>query len=361
MSPTPSTPAEITPAWLTEVLPGDTLGGGRVTAAATTDIGAGTGIFGEIARIDLTVAGGTAPGTKSIVAKMACTEPANLEVALMLGIYDREINMFEQAVGESPMRAPACHYAERIDGGRFVLLMEDLSIEFDVGDQVIGATVSQAEAAIDVLADFHAYWWENPRLNEFDWLPRPDAPIYKAAVPGIYHAGLPILQAEWTDRVPPASIELATAIGAKFEELLDRTAGGPDTLIHTDTRLDNIFFAKDGSGDVAFIDFQLALRGRGAADIAYLIGTSVPQADASAHWRSLLQRWHDRLTTNGVVGYSFDDALLHYREAAMYYVSGAMSLIGSFDTGNERGAAMALAYSTRILNHIIDIGAGSVL
>lgn len=357
----PATPGDITAAWLNQVLSADMLGGGEIVDLSTSDIGEGTGIFGEISRVGLTIAGGDSSAPSSIVAKMACTEPANLEVALMLGIYDREINMFEHVVDETPVRTPVCHYAERLDGGRFVLLMEDLSAEYDVGDQIVGATIAQAEATVDMLADFHAHWWGSPRLDEFDWLPRPDAPFYKTAVPGIYHAGLPILQAEWTDRVPSASIELATAIGDKFDALLDRTAGGPETLIHTDTRLDNIFFAKDGSGDVAIIDFQLALRGRGAADIAYLIGTSVPQPEAKEHWESLLRRWHDRLTGNGVTDYSFDDALLHYREAAMYYVSGAMSLIGSFDTGNERGASMALAYSTRILNHIVDIDAAAVL
>ena len=64
---------------------------------------------------------------------------------------------------------------------------------------------------------------------------------------------------------------------------------------------------------------------------------------------------------SGVDGYSFDDALTHYREAALYYLSGAMSLIGTFDAGNDRGAAMAEAYSTRILNHVVDIDAAAVL
>jgi len=149
-------------------------------------------------------------------------------------------------------------------------------------------------------------------------------------------------------------------VDPRFEELIERTAAGPTTLIHTDTRLDNIFFAKDGSGDVAFIDFQLALRGRGVADIAYLVGTSVPQPAAAANWESLLRRWHDRLTTQGV-DYSWDDALLGYKESALYYLSGAMSLIGTFDAGNERGAALVDAYSTRILNHVVDIDAGAVL
>ena len=45
----------------------------------------------------------------------------------------------------------------------------------------------------------------------------------------------------------------------------------------------------------------------------------------------------------------------------MYYLSGAMSLVGTFDAGNERGAAMVHEYTTRILEHVADIQATDVL
>jgi len=68
-----------------------------------------------------------------------------------------------------------------------------------------------------------------------------------------------------------------------------------------------------------------------------------------------------RLAGRHGVTYGWDDALVAYKESAMYYLSGAMSLIGTFDAGNERGAALVEAYSTRILNHCVDIDAGNVL
>lgn len=352
----PNTPNDIDAAWLNEHV-GPAALRGTATAVHAADIGEGTGIFGEIARLTVTLEGGA---TTSLVAKMPCVEPANLEVALMLGIYEREINMFDQVIPRSSMTAPICHRALRGKGGNFVLIMEDLSENWDVGDQVVGATLDQAKAVVDALVPFHAEWWEHDDLDAMTWLPRPDAPMYVAAVPGIYAAGLEPLQQNWTDRVSAESIELALALAPKFEELLLRTAGGPTTLIHTDTRLDNIFFARDGSNDVAFIDFQLALAGRGVADLAYLIGTSVPRDIAAANWEALLLRWHDGIGDAGIT-YDWDDAVQHYREAALYYLSGAMSLIGTFDAGNDRGAAMAEAYSTRILAHVVDINAEIVL
>jgi len=80
-----------------------------------SDIGEGTGIFGQVARLDLVVEGGDGTAPPSVVAKMACTEPANLEVATMLGLYTREIKMFEHVLDETPIRTPICHAAVEQD------------------------------------------------------------------------------------------------------------------------------------------------------------------------------------------------------------------------------------------------------
>ena len=44
------------------------------------------------------------------------------------------------------------------EDGRFIILMENLSEEFSVGDQVIGASNIQVESAITTLAELHAEW-----------------------------------------------------------------------------------------------------------------------------------------------------------------------------------------------------------
>ena len=289
----------------------------------------------------------------SIVAKMACIEPANLAIAQMLGLYEREINMFEHVLDDTPIRTPTCHGAVRAADGRFLLLLEDLSVDYDVGDQVVGATLEQTERVVETLAQMHATWWGKPELAAMTWLPAPNAPQYLAAVPNIYRGGLAVLETEWADRVPPAAIDVARSVDPQFEELLHRTAGGPSTLIHSDTRLDNVFFEKDGDG-IAMIDFQLALGSRRCRhrlprryQRAARVGSGTLGSDPSALARGDRRSRHHRLPVRRCAA-----AL---SRAAMYFLSGAMSLIGTFDAGNDRGASMAEAYSTRILNHVVDI------
>jgi hypothetical protein len=357
--PIPASIAAIDETWITDVLrTSGALTEGAVTGITTTDIGEGTGIFGEIARLGLTYdsEGG---GPRSVVAKMPCVEPENLAVAQALGIYEREIRFFEEIAPTTRLRIPDCHLAELGDDGGFVLVLEDLSEDYEVGDQVEGANLDQAEAIVDALVGLHTRWWDSDQLRALEWLPTPDAPAYMAAVPDIYRAGMPVLEAEWADRVPAASVDLARRLDPRFEELISATGTGPLTFAHADTRLDNIFFARDGDG-VAFIDFQLSLRGRGVTDLAYLIGTSVKADIAANNWEALLRRWHEQVVAAGI-DYSWDDALRHYKECALFYLVGAMSLIGTFDSGNERGAAMSEAYTTRIFNHVIDAGTAEVL
>ncbi len=352
----PDTPSGIDAAWLNAMLSGWP----EVASVAHVDIGEGTGIFGQISRMDVDYVDGGASTPTRMVVKMACLEPENLAIAQALGIYEREMRFYEELATTLPCRVPTGYLIHRGDDGRFVLIIEDLSHEFTVGDQVVGATPDEADAIVDALARFHVQWWEHPDLDSLDWLPVPNAAAYREAVPGIYRAGLPVLEAEWVDEISPAALSAARAVEPKFEELMDRTAFGPRTVIHTDTRLDNILFSSDGSNEVALIDFQLALRGRAVADIAYLVGTSMSIDDGAAHWERLLRRWHDGITATGIE-YGWDDCVTHYKEAAMYYLSGAMSLIGTFDSGNERGAAMTHAYTTRLLEHVADIEAVEVL
>lgn len=353
----PTAPSDITASWLSEVLLASGAATGAIDGCRITDIGEGTGIFGEIARVDVdyvTAAG----GPPSVIVKLPCSEPENLAVAQALGIYEREIRFFRDVAPSTKLRIPACHLAELGDDGRFVLVLEDLSAGFELGDQVQGASLAQARAAIDALADLHIRWWERDELSELDWLPVPNAPAYLAAVPEIYRGGVPVLEAEWADRVPAELVDVARRLGPRFEDLMHMIAGGPRTFTHGDTRLDNVFFAPDGG--VAFIDFQLSLQARGAADLAYLIGTSVPRDVAANNWEDLVRGWHAKLVEAGI-SYPWDDAVTHYKQWVLYYLVGGMSLIASFDTGNERGAALTEAYLTRIAHHIIDVDAAATV
>ena len=332
--------ADLTTTWLSEVL------GARVDAFALDDIGTGAGIFGEIVRVRLQ---GDPSLPPTLVAKFPTTDPNNRPTGDALGIYEREVRFFRDIAPTTGLRLPRAYVAEfDAAAGAYVLLLEDLS-RFEMGDQVEGISVARAERVIDGLVGLHADWWERPELFALAWLPSSADPVYLAAVPAIYAAGLPVLERDWAERVGPAAISLARELAPAFEDVVRRTGRGPSTFLHTDTRLDNFFFDGD---DPIFIDFQLAVRGRGPADVAYLIGSSMNEPD-QVHWERLLRRYHDGLLARGVTAYPWEQCLRDYRESVLYYVCSPMSLIGTFDSGNERGARMTERFVMRFMHHAV--------
>jgi len=347
----PRTADEITAEWLSEVLEAP------VDAARATDIGAGSGMFGVVLRLELDVpAGSGAP--RSLIAKLPTLAEANLAIGNALGIYEREVRFYRELASEVPLRVPRCHAGACTEEGS-ILLLEDIR-DLVVGDQVVGVTVRQAELVVDALAALHARFWRSPELERLTWLPTLDHPAYAATVPGIYRDSWPVLKDGFGDLLGAEGIALGERLAPRFEEIMDRCAQGPHTVIHTDSRLDNLFFDPAGGDGVAIIDWQLAVRGRGVSDVAYLVGTSLPPAEQPAAVPSLLRRYHDALVRHGVRDYPFDDCERHYREHSLYYLVGACTM-ASFDTGNDRGAALAAAYIERMSSNALVCDAGREL
>jgi aminoglycoside phosphotransferase (APT) family kinase protein len=133
--------------------------------------------------------------------------------------------------------------------------------------------------------------------------------------------------------------------------VLARCADGPQTLVHSDVRLDNLFFASDGAP--VFIDWQLLSRTRGTQDVGNLLAGSMESGDLAANWERLLRRYHDRLVAGGVSGYSFDECVEHYRVNVIYPLGAGMALIGMMDIGDGRGLGDAIV--VRCLKHIADL------
>jgi len=350
--PTPRALDDLTPAWLSDALAAD------VRAVTIDEIGAGSGIFGIIARLTLDH-GGDAPDT--VIAKLPTAAEANLQVGLALRLYEREARFYADIAADVPARVPRLHAASmEPHAGAFCLLLEDLS-DLRVGDQLDGLTEHQAELVTDALAALHARFWDAPQLRTFHWLPALSDPMYLAAVPPIYHGGWPIVRERFADLIEPAASTIGDRVDKQFEEIIDRCSRGPLTLIHTDTRLDNLFFDPNGGDATAIIDWQLALRGRAVSDLAYLLGTSMNVADQDRLYEPLLRRYHDGLIAHGVTDYSLDQCRRDYAEHALYYLCGAVSISATFDTGNERGARLARAFVERQFHHTLVCDAAAAL
>ena len=155
----PELPAGFTPEFLSELL------GKQVTDVRAETVGDGTGMMAEMSRLHLEYEG--EPGPVSIVAKYSSQNPINREVAVSFNLYEREARYYAELDDQTDICTPEIYFVD-IDGDNLLILMRDLH-DYEVGSQVVGATLTQTEIAVNQLAKLHGAFWD--RVDDLDWVP----------------------------------------------------------------------------------------------------------------------------------------------------------------------------------------------
>src|SRR6516165_10051070 len=172
-------PDDLTSSWLTATL------GTEVADFAVERIG--TGQMSECYRVRLTYAdrGRVPGGPRSVVLKVAATDPVSRQTGLALGLYEREVRFYRDIAPRlgGPI-APCYHAAVDTSTGVFDLLLADAGPAI-VGDEIAGATSEQASIAVTELARLHGPLLGDAALAEAPWLNR-EAVLNQAAISPLY-------------------------------------------------------------------------------------------------------------------------------------------------------------------------------
>lgn len=359
----PAGPNELNAAWLTDALRST----GAIRHATVTafdvqdDIAAGVGFMGQLARITLEYdkAGEGAP--RSLIAKFPTPAPENRAVAEGYRFYEVETRFYEQIAGEVDLRTPRRYYSHYDPGtGDFVLLLEDLS-SARTGDQVVGCSGEEAALCLRELAKFHAAWWENPRLEQFDWLPITNETVRAQTAQSNYQEAWGPFVERFGDQVPVSILEIGERFGQRIIRLMDQLSVPPRTIMHGDFRLDNLFFASEGGAPLAVVDWQIMSRGRGVFDVAYFMTGTLKPDDRKARERDLLRMYHDVLVERGVKGYDFEQCWQDYRASTLFCWLYVVIVLGTLDVATERGLALFTSNLERGVAAISDLNAGELL
>jgi hypothetical protein len=333
-------------AWFTEVL----RDGGHCEAAVTAAVAeplAFAGAVAEMARYRLSYDASGRPGPATLVGKIRGSDGIRLGMDQAMGLYDREAHFYARFSDRVPVRTPRLYHVG--DGTTTPLLLEDLG-GLRAGDQMRGLAGADAERLMDVLGDLHAQYWGSPALAE-SWIVRPAEGLFAGMVSQLVQSGVETLRERFRGRVPERVLAAATEAAPRWGEVLRLCAEGPQTLVHNDCRLDNVFFADDGTP--VLIDWQIPACTRGTQDVANLLAGSMTVEDLEEHWRPLLRRYHDRLCWRGVDGYGWEECVGHYRQSVLFPLGAGIALLGSMDIGDGRGLGDAIVLRT--LRHAADL------
>jgi len=284
----PTSPGAMTADWLGAVLgqPGKLKG---FTAAKV-----GTGQMCDSYRLTLDWADGAdAPAT--VIAKCPSHDEASRNIAKLTGTYVKEVSWYRELAGASGVPAPRCHFqAIADDEVDFILILSDLAPARQ-GDQLAGLGLAALAPCIEAAAKLHAHLWDDPQLTRLAWLARDNGDLVRALFPGLYLG----FRERYATRLAAEILDVGAGIVARLDAYLTREPAAR-TLVHGDLRIDNILFAPDGNASW-LVDWQTLGRGSGAADLAYLVGTSIADPfERAAADRPAFDHWLAALCGHGV-------------------------------------------------------------
>ncbi|WP_459546289.1 phosphotransferase [Nocardia sp. X0981] len=319
----PTGTADLTAEWLTAVL-------GRPVHHVTAEP-VGTGQIGTVHRLRLT--GDAVPSR--LLAKLPAADPGVR--GMLSGVYRQEVRFYTEIAHTVSVGTPRCHYAEiHDDGAEFVLLLEDLA-PARPGDQIGGCPVEHAHAAVANLAGLHAPRWCDETLLGIAGFSR-NGPGEAEMLRELYGPATDIFLDRLGDRLAPEDHETLRACGTVIADWL---LARPErfALVHGDYRLDNLLFGTEDPPVVTAVDWQTVNLGLPARDLAYFIATSLDAGVRRATEDDLVATYHQRLTEQGVSGYTIEDCRQDYRFATLQVP--LVAIFGAaYGTPTERGDAM---------------------
>jgi hypothetical protein len=352
----PSTADALTPAWIA-----DRLRAGGLALPVEPTVHAeriGTGLVGQSVRLALGWPEAVdAPA--SLVAKLPSPDPTSRATGVGLRNYEREVRFYKEVAAATPVRLARCWAAE-LDAatGDFVLLLEDLA-PGEVGDQMCGCSLGQAEVVIDVAAGMHTAWWDHPRLSGLaEWMSVPADAERAEQLRGLWSMAWPMFLVRHGDRLGPDAIGSCERFGASIAAWV-QARSGPFTLTHGDFRVDNMMFGTTPEPWMVPVDWQTPAIGPGIGDVAYFLGASLQTEDRRSYEERLVRRWHDAVAAVDP-DYSWDRCWRDYRFLAFGGL--VMAVAASMLTQQTaRGDEMFFTMATRHLTAAQDLRAHDLL
>jgi len=317
----PGSVDEINAAWLSEALQATHPG---VVVAGVERIGGHSGTTTR-ARIELSyshrgepVDGGGPPARLFVK-----TTPATFGTRLFTGVLRlgrAEAGFYREIRDAVPTPTPRA-YCARVarNGGRFVLLLEDLAergCRFPTIEHPL--TLDEVRAVVCNLARFHAAFWESPRFeSDLAWVKSRHNNPHRGVDRLISARANDPAIARYREVLPEVVCANAHRINEQRELLEDYWCEGPLSLIHGDSHVGNMFFDGDEAG---LLDWQVLQRGQGIRDVGYFLVNSIDTAMRRAHQDELIDLYLSVLQESGVPASQLDrdEIWRRYRGHALY-------------------------------------------
>ena len=154
--------------------------------------------------------------------------------------------------------------------------------------------------------------------------------------------------------IEPGDVGVGESLADTVPALLDALDALPATLVHGDSRLDNLLF-RPGELTPVIVDWQGISRGPGMLDVGYFLTQSLTVADRRAHGRRLVEHYQSELLGHGVDAPSLADLWSAFALAARFSLVVACSVPVLGPLEHPRVPVLARCMAERSLRAIHDL------
>ncbi|MBW2624443.1 MAG: phosphotransferase [Deltaproteobacteria bacterium] len=370
----PKSAEEITPEWLTGALTeSGVLSGNSVRAIKREVIGSEQGYMGILTRLSIEYDQPDDAAPSTMVAKIPTQEPKNKMIMEAFWNFERENRLYEEILDQLPLRTPRCYYSDFDPGKgekwvnsvykrygklpkglaglyfyyvgmrnlrlkrRYILLLEDFG-GLEQIDQRDGCSLEDAKLVMKPLGIAHAAFWESPQLNKY-WLK--DHADFSNMMGFLASRGIPVLKKAFPEKLSQKENEVFDWLMKNNANLAEYTKTRPNTLIHTDYRLDNIFFDRVNN-NVAVIDWQASCPGLGLFDPCFFILNNGSSPFTHDQAEELITIYHQGLVEGGLSDYSLEECMSDYKYGLLIALRYVLIIIGGIEVEKDPNAKALL-------------------
>ncbi|MEY4197377.1 MAG: hypothetical protein RL482_1469 [Actinomycetota bacterium] len=309
----------------------------------------GTGQMAESYRVKFLQESGEK--IESVVVKVPSQNVNSRSASRATRCYELETSFYSSLRNSLKVDTPKCfHVWYDALSDDFVLVLEDIK-NANQGDQITGATVEQADAAINQLVNLHAPMWGSEKLNQIEWLPKHSLNV-ATGTSQLLRSVFAGFAERFSDKVNSEIISL----GERLVSKIDRYYGAFPTLLtvaHRDFRLDNLLFTPQGNKiGVKVVDWQTVGAMPGASDLGYFIGASFTVEGRRDYEQTLVQSYCERLAAQKI-DVSNNEIWAQYRllgTSGYIMAIVASMLVKQTDRGDAMFAVMANRHGQQMLD-----------
>ena len=267
-----------------------------------------------------------APSVHFIV-KMENRKPSKLaDMAVFLGLYEREYYFYEAISRYVPIQVPQFHGLVKNDQLETIgLCLEDLFqqsppvvVNLDLNREPIHVTLT----VVQNMAKLHANFWAKPLQKIFPQLRKPNHAAFRGWQ-SFLQERFPAFLQKWRHHISPLSISRIQWSIENFDRIQDHLSQEPFlTLCHGDIKSPNIFYQRHSSEhvDVFFIDWQYISHAKGTQDLVFFLIESFTPTRLQQIYRILMDYYYIQLQEQGVdASYSYDAFMTDVTFAACYF------------------------------------------